>query len=256
MIIPGLVSATFKSLSTDDVLSVMDKAGLKVIEWSENHHIVAGNLAMAREIAEKTADKGIDIAGYGSYFRLGKDMDIRTSLDTAAAMECSQMRIWAGSVASCSLGPDERNALADELARVAGIAASYRIILNLEWHKDTLTDTNESGLGILRQVDDPWVRTLWQPTQALSFDERVQGLGMILPYLSYFHVYYWDSTGRRPLREGLDHWKRYFSLPDSGNVYPALLEFVMNDSVEQFLEDAEALRGLIRQAGSEERLNG
>lgn len=253
MIIPGLVSATFKGLSTHDVLSITDRAGLKVIEWSENHHIIAGNLKMARETAVKTADRGIDIAGYGSYFRLGKGMDIRTSLDTAAAMGCSQMRIWAGSGASSSLEPDERAALAEELSDVAGVAASYRIILNLEWHKETLTDTNESGLGILRQVDDPWVRTLWQPTQALSFEERARGLGMILPYLSYFHVYYWDSTGRRPFSEGLDHWKRYFSLPDPGNVYPALLEFVMNDSVGQFLEDAEALKGLIRNIGSEER---
>ena len=96
-------------------------------------------------------------------------------------------------------------------------------------------------------MDDPWVRTLWQPTQALSFDERAEGLEMILPYLSYFHVYYWDETGRRPFREGLEHWRRYFSLPDTGNVYPALLEFVMADTEEQFIEDVKALKSLIEE---------
>ena len=247
MIIPGMVSATFKDLSIDDVLSIMGKADLKVIEWSENHHIEAGNIAMAREVAAKTADKGIDIAGYGSYYRLGKDMDIRISLDTAAALGCTQMRIWAGSKASADVGSDEREALVDELDRALDIAASYGIILNLEWHKDTLTDTNESGLGLLKEVDNPWLRTLWQPTQALSFDQRAEGLGMVVPYLSYLHVYYWDETGRRPFSDGIEHWGRYFSLLDENSVYPALLEFVKDNTEEQFLMDAEALKGLLRQ---------
>lgn len=247
MIIPGMVSATFKDLSIDDVLSIMGKADLKVIEWSENHHIEAGNIAMAREVASKTADKGIDIAGYGSYYRLGKDMDIRISLDTAAAMGCTQMRIWAGSKASADVGSDGRKALIDELNEALEIAASYGIILNLEWHKDTLTDTNESGLGLLKEVDNPWLRTLWQPTQALSFDQRAEGLGMVVPYLSYLHVYYWDETGRRPFSDGIEHWRRYFSLLDENSVYPALLEFVKDNTEEQFLMDAEALKGLLRQ---------
>ena len=86
MIIPGMVSATFKDRGIDDVLAVMDRADLHAIEWSENHHIKAGDIEMARETAAKTADKGIDIVGYGSYYRLGEGMDIRTSLDTASAM--------------------------------------------------------------------------------------------------------------------------------------------------------------------------
>lgn len=247
MIVPGLVSATFKDKSIDDVLSIMGRAGLSVIEWSENHHIEAGNIAMARETAAKTADKGIDIAGYGSYYRLGKDMDIRVSLDTASAMGCSQMRIWAGSKASADVALAEREALVDELCQAAEIAASYRVILNLEWHKETLTDTNESGLDLLCSVDDPWVRTLWQPTQALSFDERTRGLKMVAPYLSYLHVYYWDETGRRPFSEGLSHWRKYFSVLDPVNVYPALLEFVKGNTEEQFLMDAKALKELIEE---------
>lgn len=245
MIIPGMVSATFKDLSIEEVLSIMGKADLKVIEWSENHHIEAGNLSMAREVASKTADKGIDIAGYGSYYRLGKGMDIRVSLDAASAMGCTQMRIWAGSKASADVTADERQTLVDELDEALEIAGSYGIILNLEWHKDTLTDTNESGFELLKQVDNPWLRTLWQPTQALSFDQRAEGLEMVVPYLSYLHVYYWDETGRRPFSEGIEHWRRYFSLLDEKSVYPALLEFVKGNTEEQFLMDAKALKELI-----------
>ena len=91
------------------------------------------------------------------------------------------------------------------------------------------------------------MRTLWQPTQELSFEERAEGLEMIAPYLSYLHVYYWDETGRRPFSEGLEHWRRYFSILDPKTVYPALLEFVKENTEEQFLMDVKALKELIEE---------
>ena len=173
-------------------------------------------------------------------------MEIRESLDTAAAMGAGQMRIWAGSKASSEVTEHGRKALIEELSRAAETAGSYNIVLNLEWHKNTLTDTNRSGLDVLEKVGSPYLRTLWQPTQALSFDERAEGLSMIAPYLSYLHVYYWDESGRRPLEEGIEHWRRYFSLLENRRHY-ALLEFVLGDSEEQFLSDSKVLKGLINE---------
>jgi len=246
MLVSGLVSATFKGRPVDDVLKIAKEAGLSAIEWSENHHIPKGDLAFAKDVAKRTRDCGLELAGYGSYYRLGQGMEIRESLDTAAAMGASQMRIWAGSKASSEVAEDERKALIEELSRAAEIAGSYNIVLNLEWHKNTLTDTNRSGLDVLEKVGSPYLRTLWQPTQALSFDERAEGLSMIAPYLSYLHVYYWDESGRRPLEEGIEHWRRYFSLLENRKHY-ALLEFVLGDSEEQFLSDAKILKSLIRE---------
>lgn len=246
MLVPGLVSATFKGRAVDDVLRIADKAGLSAIEWSENHHIPKGDLAFARDVAERTRDCGLELAGYGSYYRLGQGMDVRESLDTAETMGATQMRIWAGSKASSEVTEDERKALIEELSKAAEIAGGYGIVLNLEWHKNTLTDTNRSGLDVLEKVGSPYLRTLWQPTQALSFDERAEGLSMIAPYLSYLHVYYWDGSGRRPLEEGIEHWRRYFSLLENRRHY-ALLEFVLGDSEEQFLSDAKVLKSLINE---------
>ncbi len=246
MFVPGIVSATFKTESIDYVLDAALDASLSAVEWSENHHIKKGDLALAEETGRKTRDRGLEIAGYGSYYRLGEGMEIRESLDTASALGASEMRIWAGGKSSSSLSAAERDALLEELEGSVSVAESYGIVLNLEWHKNTLTDTNESGLDTLESLSSPWLRTLWQPTQALTFQERLKGLGMIKPYLSYFHVYYWDETGRRPLEEGISHWREYFSIPDKEKKYYALLEFVKGDSREQFLEDALVLRKLIK----------
>ena len=245
MIRSGLVSATFKSLSVQKVLEIARKAGLQAIEWSENHHIPAGDEAFAAEVRRLTLDSGLEIAGYGSYFRLGQGMDIAVSLGTARTLGAQQMRIWAGSKASAVISAEERKALERELSDVCRIAGDMGMILNLEWHKNTLTDTNESGYSLLHEMGCPNLRTLWQPTMALDEKQREEGLKMILPYLSYIHVYHWNETGRRPLEEGREQWGRYFGILDENKDYYALLEFVKDDSEKQFYKDAEVLKEML-----------
>ena len=245
MVASGLVSATFKSLEVQKVLETACRAGLEAIEWSENHHIPAGDEAFASEVRKLTEDAGLAIAGYGSYYRLGQGMDIVPSLRTAKAIGAGKMRIWAGSKASSDVSEVERKELEKELSEAVHIAEGFGIVLNLEWHKNTLTDTNESGLSLLETIGSPYLRTLWQPTQALTLEQREDGLKMILPYLSYFHVYHWDATGRRPLEEGIELWRGYFSMLDENKDYYALLEVVKDDSEEQFYKDAEVLKEMI-----------
>ncbi|MGN1164609.1 MAG: sugar phosphate isomerase/epimerase family protein [Candidatus Ornithospirochaeta sp.] len=244
MIVPGIVSATFKTRSVEEVVSISSRCGLKAIEWSENHHIAKGDLEKAEKVASLTKENGLETAGYGSYYRLGEGMDLRSSIETALALGTRNVRIWAGGKASSLLEKDERNALLCELEKAVEMAGEYGVVLNTEWHKNTLTDENQSGFDMLSSI--PGLRTLWQPTQALSFSERAEGLEMILPRLSYFHVYYWDESGRRPLEEGIEHWRKYFSLVDEEKKYYALLEFVMGDSVEQFEKDAATLERLLQ----------
>ena len=62
MIVPGIVSATFKTRSAEDVIALASKAKLCAIEWSENHHIPKGDLERAKEIASLTRDSGLEIA--------------------------------------------------------------------------------------------------------------------------------------------------------------------------------------------------
>ena len=241
MLVPGIVSFTFKNFSIDEILEVTAACGLKAVEWSENHHIECGNTKQAAATARKTRELGLEVAAYSSYYRLGKGMDIRPSLENGLAMEAPIVRIWAGSQPSADLSEGEREALTEELRTAVGYAREAGIPLGLEWHKNTLTDENASGLRLIKDIDSPYLRTFWQQTKALSIDERAEGLRDIMPYLENLHVYWWDESGRRPLREGRDIWKtRYLPLIDNRKHY-ALIENIMNDSVEQFKEDAAEL---------------
>ena len=112
-LIPGLVSATFKDRSVEEVIALAVKAGLKAIEWSEGHHVPVDNILEAGRIGALTAISGLKTAEYGSYYKLGMGMDIEPRLHAAQALGTNIVRIWAGEKASSAVSAAERNAGGD-----------------------------------------------------------------------------------------------------------------------------------------------
>lgn len=245
MLRAGLVSATLKGHPIDEVIDLAVRCGLEGIEWSENHHLAKGDERQAKETRLKCLDKGLEIASYGSYYRLGQHMDFRPSLRSAKALGAKYVRIWAGKKPSLSVGPDEWDNLVREAKDAARQAEDLGLVVTTEWHKNTLTDRNESGLRLLQEVDSPAFKTFWQPTMALGVPERCEGLDMIGPWLTNVHVYYWDEKGREPLSWGKEDWARYRS-HISGDHW-ALLEFVKGDAIAQLEEDAKTLKEWLKE---------
>jgi len=244
MLIPGLVSATFKKLNPDDVLRIASSCSLKAIEWSENHHIPLGDVAFSKEIKEKTLDGGLKIASYGSYYKLGTGMDFRPSLGNAIAMGAKVIRVWAGTKPSKDVLPEEYRQIVEEAKEISHMAGSEGVKVALEWHRNTLTDRNDSALRFLSDVGSDYFKAFWQPSPEMDVRTRKDGLRKVVPYLENIHVYYWDESGRRPLSEGISDWWEYLSVLDGRDHY-ALLEFVMGDSEEQFRRDAKTLLDII-----------
>jgi sugar phosphate isomerase/epimerase len=242
MIIPGLVSVTFKKLDVPSVLHLMEKTNLKAIEWSEGYHVHVDNLPSAYEVRKLCSEKQIEIVALGSYFKLGQNHDFTPILKLALALEAPTIRIWAGTKPSQAVNEATFVAMAQEAEAIARHCASKNIVIAFECHKDTLTDTNESTARLLALA--PSCKSLWQPTVALSLEERKQGLKMLSQKLVNLHVYYMKGAVKRPLEEGKEEWKDYLSQV-KGTHY-ALMEFVMGDKEEQFIEDALVLHQLVR----------
>lgn len=250
MIIPGLVSVTFREKSADAVLKLCRQAELKGVEWSENVHVFPGDPKGAQRLYEMTAEEGLSVAAYGSYYRLGEQDNPEEvfckSLESAAALRAPLIRIWAGKKPSSEVGREGFMRLCREAALVAEIASAYHIKTAFEWHKDTLTDTNDSALELLNAADHPNLYCLWQPTAALSHKERLRGLDLLGERLLNLHMYYWVEGEKRPLKEGRAVWNQYLDHVDAAGCRYGLLEFVRNGSEEQFLEDARVLQEMIR----------
>lgn len=252
-ILPGIVSATFKTEPAAVVLSHAAQNGLKVIEWSENAHLQPGDAPGARELRLQTETAGLRVAAYGSYYRLGEQADpgarFRQSLVSAQALGAPLIRVWAGTLPSAQADSAARCRLAAEAGLIGRQAAACGIRVAFEWHKNTLTDTNASALRLLQDADCDNLYCLWQPTVALTLQERCEGVRLLGDRLLNFHVYYWLQGTRRPLCEGKTEWLGYLAAFQGGAGHCALLEFVMNDAPEQFAADSKALLELLRHAG-------
>ena len=249
--IPGVVSATFKALPAQEVIRLAVENHLEAVEWSENAHVQPDDPEDAAALRRATLDAGLQIAAYGSYYRLGEYDDpaavFARSLRSAESLGAPTIRVWAGVKPSAEADETYRAKLAEEAAMIAGLAAEKGIRVAFEWHKNTLTDTNESALRLLREAGHPNLCCLWQPTVALTPAQRVAGIRLLGDRLVNCHVYSWPDGTRGPLNQA--EWKLYLDAATCGGSHFALLEFVRDNSPEQFASDAARLIDLIVHGG-------
>lgn len=253
MLYPGLVSITFRSLKCREIAALVKKAGLSSIEWGGDVHVPQGDIKKAKEARKITEDAGLVTAAYGSYYRTGCELiktgekaDFKKTLETALKLNAPVIRIWAGGRGSAEADSAWREKIIQESRKIADEAGKEGITVAFEFHGETLTDSNESTLKLLEEINRGNVKTYWQPSVGSSMDYRLQGLRMLLPRLSHIHAFQWEGRERRPFSEGKEEWKKYIStIKQSKENRHIMLEFVKNESPEQFLEDAEVLKGLV-----------
>jgi 3-dehydroshikimate dehydratase len=253
MLNPGIVSVTFRSLRPDEVINLAREAGVQAIEWGGDIHVPPGAIEAAREVGRQTREAGLKVAAYGSYYRLG-DGDkgaapFEQVLASAAALAAPTIRVWAGNKGSDECVPEERGLVIADAQRVAEMAARIGLTICLEYHGGTLTDTRASVAALLGEMSHPNIEFLWQPAHGESVEANTHRLVDVLPRLRNVHVFHWWPTfrERHPLVEGGARWLPYIEIVrQSGRPVDFLLEFVLNDSPAQFLEDAATLRRFLR----------
>jgi sugar phosphate isomerase/epimerase len=211
-------------------------------------HVPHGDIARAKEVARLTAEAGLAVASYGSYYYAGESRpeDFPAVLDTAAAMGAPLIRIWAGKRASSQADADYRGLVAAEAVRIAGLAAARGVAIAFEFHSGTLNDSADSSRRFLEAVERPNVSTYWQPPIDMTPDDCLAGLAASLDRLSNLHVYHWQGMKRLALEEGQDRWRRYLAaVSQTGRSHWALLEFVAGDDPANLAPDAAALRRML-----------
>ncbi len=249
MIKTGLVSVSFRSLDISEIINLTKRAGLSAIEWGGDVHVPHGDISKAYKVRKSTLDAGLEISGYGSYYRAGEAESLQNPpfsdvLKSAVALGAPVIRIWAGAKGSKEAGKRYRSTVIKDSRRAADIAASEKIKVAFEYHAGSLTDEMHSAKQLMEEIDHPNCKCFWQPACGIDETEKVQGLEMILPWLSNIHVFNWvGDYERRQLLQGYDKWAKYFDIISKakGDRY-ALLEFVKGDDPEQLIKDARALK--------------
>lgn len=248
MIIPGLISVTFRNKKPEEIVNLAAKAGLKGIEWGGDIHVPTGQLKQAEKVRRLTVETGLDVSAYGSYYTVGKSKDegIRFAdvLETAKTLNAPIIRIWAGEIGSKESTSEYRKKVIEETLEIADSSERHGIRLALEFHENSLNDTYQSCSELLSELDHSMIKTFWQPIHGAGPEVNGDGIDLILPWIVGVHVFHWwpNAEVRLPLQEGIKDWKVYVNrlsrMPDT--IFGGL-EFVKDDSTKQFFQDANTL---------------
>lgn len=242
----GMTSVTFRKLSTEQIIDLVAQCELDGIEWGGDVHVPAGDAALAQRVGEQTRKAGLTVLSYGSYHRLCEGQDFAPVLQSAQALGAPMIRIWAGTRSSSQADDAYFAQAAQELSTLCEQAAAAGIRIGLEYHRNTLTDTGDTALRLLTMAKG--ATCYWQPNPDLPTQEHFREIALLGGYLSNVHVFCWTKGNvRHPLREGTDIWRQYFAkLREQNPSFNAILEFVENDSVDAFRDDANTLKELLR----------
>ncbi len=246
MIKSGLVSVTFRQLTVTAIIDLVKQAGLSAIEWGGDVHVPHGDLQCAEETRRKTLDAGLVTAAYGSYYRVGHNEPVPypVVLDTALALGAPLVRVWAGKKNAEDADKAYWRSVVKDSQKIAELTANAGLKIAYEYHNNTLTNSLDSTLKLLKAVAYNAVSTYWQTSASTTVAENLEALTVLNRWLSNIHV----NPGSVPLAEteaGIDGpaWQQYLGLAaTTGRDHFALIEFVKNNSPEQFLEDALTLK--------------
>ena len=239
----GLTSVTFRRHGWREVIAIAQDCGLEGVEWGGDVHAPPGDVARAGEIRRATEAAGLAVLSYGSYYRLGAGECFAPVLACAQALGAGVIRVWAGTKGSSQYTTEERALAVNDAEHIANLAKECGIAVALEYHRNTLTDTGESAVALLKAAEG--LRTYWQPNPELCHEANLAELTAVLPWLEHLHVFHWMPDGTRlSLQAGAAQWRDYIQCA-AGHARAAILEFVPGDDPAQCADDAETLRGVL-----------
>ena len=251
MLHTGLCSITFRKHSIDKIIELAQKGGIQGIEWGGDVHVPPADLENARAVSRKTTAAGLSICCYGSYYRCdGECESFADVLETADALGAPTIRVWAGRQGSEAASPEYRREVIEHLKRAVVAAREMDIVIGLEYHRNTLTDTQASAHQLLTEVALSELKLFWQPRTGGDFENDLLELDAALPHLANVHCFHWGPGGsqqRYPLLEGTQEWQAYLErIRQVGGDRYITLEFTRGDEPEQFIEDAKVLKSLLQ----------
>jgi 3-dehydroshikimate dehydratase len=120
---PGLVSVTFRALTVREIIALTASCDIEGIEWGGDVHVPPDNVYRAHEVAKATADSGVRVAAYGSYYHAGESEGVGGGFSavckTAVALGAPTIRVWAGKKNAEDASPEYRYGV-DPISEPAG----------------------------------------------------------------------------------------------------------------------------------------
>ena len=249
----GLTSVTFRDKDYETILDYCVKSGISCIEWGSDVHVPENDLEKAEKVRRASAEAGIRICSYGSYYKIGENENgvdaFLPYLEAAVALGAPIIRLWAGKVGSQAATQEYYERAVKETRLLCDLAAEWGITLATEFHINTLTDNADSAIRFYRDVNRENFGLYYQYSVLYSFEDNIVTLEKMLPYVRMIHVFYNEVRFvRMSLEEGrgIEFWTRIINLLREHSVRIDLLfEFLKDSSPEGLQREAEIMRKLL-----------
>ncbi len=241
----GLVSISFRPLTVAQLAKAAADAGLTDIEWGSDVHAPYDDPARLQEIVALQKQYDLFCCSYGTYFRLGKDdvAQLPDYIRAAKTLGTDILRLWCGEKNPDQFLPEEKEALFADCKAAAAIAENEGVILCLECHNNTYTQTKEGALELMQYVNSPAFRMYWQPNQFRTIEENIAYATLLAPYTTHIHVFQWKGKEKFPLSDGIEEWRSYLKCFEGEHAL--LLEFMPDHDVATLPREADTLREII-----------
>ena len=241
----GLVSVSFRENSPKEILDAMKNANLSLIEWGSDIHAPCHDTQRLYDLVKLQQEYGISCCSYGTYFRLGRDDQNELEKYAAAAeiLGTDILRIWCGDRSADKYSPEEKRNFLEGAKRASDMAEKLGVILCMECHNNSYTETIDGAVEIMEYVNSPHFRMYWQPNQFKSIDTNNEYARAISPYVKNIHVFNWEGDNKYHLYGAIDTWKKYLSYFDEPT--NLLLEFMPDGKIESLKKEADALYRIV-----------
>lgn len=237
----GFTTVTFRKKSAEEIIGIALENGIYNIEWGGDVHVP--DIKTAKRVAKLCRENGVTPLSLGSYYRFGApDMpDFRETAERTATLGAKRVRTWLGIKPSAEYNESEIESIKSEVVKAAEIASEYGITVAFEFHRKTLNDNGGSSLSFL-SCCPAGVATYWQPFFEGADEEN---LAAVKDRISAAHVFSWNAACERfPLESELAFWQKSVKVLRSSPCRDLILEFVKDDSDEQFKRDVACLKSL------------
>ena len=241
----GLVSISFRGHSPAEILEAAARAGLSCIEWGSDVHAPCGDVENLEKIVKLQEKYGISCCSYGTYFRLGVTPveELPGYIHAAKRLGTQMLRLWCSSKPAEACTPEEKENLFAQCRAAAAMAEAAGVVLCMECHIKSFTETAAGALELMQAVASPAFRMYWQPNQFRSVEENRQYAAALRDDITHIHVFQWKGKERYPLADGVEEWKCYLS--ELTGSHTLLLEFMPDDDLRSLPMEAAALRELM-----------
>ena len=241
----GLVSRSFRKHTPEEIIQAVKAAGLSCIEWGSDVHAPCKDTDRLQSIAALQKEYGIECSSYGTYFNLETHSlnDLPDYIAAAGILGTNVLRLWGGTKKGADMTAEELSVFTNTCRRAAAMAEEAGVILCLECHMRSVTETPDCAVSLMETVTSPHFRMYWQPFQWLDTEGSLAVAKAVAPYARHIHVFNWRGGDRFPLLDAVEDWKAYltaFTTPRT-----LLLEFMPDDRMESLPTEADALRAII-----------